>query len=475
MLQSKKENAIQNSIKKEEFYLQNTERLNKIVEYVLLCSNIVPISFLILIKVGIFPISPTIPLCFFPLTVLFFVSIHFFNRNKNFIKFVSYYGMFCCSVFCAFLGSNHLIHLFLAFSFTPFLSCLYYNKKLNLTVLIFNYFLAGFSFFLRSFEGYKMDSLQVSPLSYFLTYYIGFTVEYIFIFIISSLVSSKTCRDFENLFRIQNEKDSLILKLNNSINENLEKSAQIKVQNQKLQATQANIIKFIAKVLGSHDLFTGHHVLHTQKYVDIIARQLKKDGFYTEELTEENIYLFSTAAFLHDIGKIHIPEGILNKMGKFTDAEFKLMQCHPEEGVKLLNLFPQIEDGKFNQIAKDMCLYHHEKWDGSGYPKKISGTQIPLCARIMACADVLDALISERLYKKPFSIEEAMKIFEQSKGSHFEPCIADAVIKCKPLIFVIDEEFKNVEKNEQQAELKWWQNYHEELMMHSKDPNFTKL
>ena len=106
---------------------------------------------------------------------------------------------------------------------------------------------------------------------------------------------------------------------------------------------------------------------------------------------------------------------------------------------------------------------------------KIKGKEIPLCARIMACADVLDALISERLYKKPFSIEKAMEIFEESKGSHFEPCIADAVIACKPLIFMIDADFKQSEETEQSEELKWWTDYHNELQKLSASEDIKRI
>ena len=107
-----------------------------------------------------------------------------------------------------------------------------------------------------------------------------------------------------------------------------------------------------------------------------------------------------------------------------------------------------------------MAYCHHEKWDGSGYPNGLKGEEIPLCARIMAAADVLDALISQRLYKDPVPVDEAMVIFEKSKGLHFEPCIADAVINLKNLIKIIDEDFKTTEASTNAEELEWWMRYH---------------
>ena len=137
-----------------------------------------------------------------------------------------------------------------------------------------------------------------------------------------------------------------------------------------------------------------------------------------------------------------------------------MMKCHPEEGKKLLEFLPPIEGGRFNDIAKKMAYFHHEKWDGSGYPNGVARFDIPLCARIMAAADVLDALISQRLYKEPLSIHEAMDVFAKSKGYHFEPCIADAVINSESLIELIDKDFKTAESEENAKELEWWQRYH---------------
>jgi HD-GYP domain-containing protein (c-di-GMP phosphodiesterase class II) len=186
-----------------------------------------------------------------------------------------------------------------------------------------------------------------------------------------------------------------------------------------------------------------------------------KLGYYTNELTPGYISLFSNAAFLHDIGKIHVPEGILNKIGKFTDEEFEKMKCHTTEGKNLLEFLPMVNDGRFNEIAKQMAFYHHEKWNGTGYPNKIAGIEIPLCARIMAAADVMDALLSKRLYKEPKTIEEAIEIFESSRDTHFESCIVDAVISAKDEIVKFDKEFKLQEEESNQIEQEWWQRYHE--------------
>ena len=228
-----------------------------------------------------------------------------------------------------------------------------------------------------------------------------------------------------------------------------------------LSENQFYLMEFVAQLLGSHDLFTGRHVIHTQTYVEMIAHKLRELGYYTEELSDSTINNMKAAAFLHDIGKIHIPEGILNKNGKFTQEEFELMRCHPEEGAKLIDFLPLIDDGRFNKIAEEMTLCHHEKWDGTGYPYHLKGTDIPLSARIMAAADVLDALLSRRLYKSPIPIEEAMDVFKKSSGAHFEPCIVEAVLAIQSLIDESDHNFKETEAATNEEELACWDNYHE--------------
>ena len=156
---------------------------------------------------------------------------------------------------------------------------------------------------------------------------------------------------------------------------------------------------------------------------------------YTDVLTEENIQLYVNTAPLHDLGKIRVPDQILLKPSRFTPEEFERMKTHSLEGYNLIDEnLSGVESDEFLEIAKIMALYHHEKWNGTGYPNSVKGTDIPLCARIMAAADVLDALLSKRQYKDAMTIEQAMDIFRESSGSHFEPCIVDAVLACEDSI-----------------------------------------
>ena len=354
-----------------------------------------------------------------------------------------------------------VILISISYAFPPFVACLYYNKRLTRYTTLVCFGLAVYAYWLRSNNAALVVHGIYGRVEYFIRYVIGLIIEYAFLFALSSYMSSRTHKTMQKLIDTYDSIDVAYNQLQQRTKEMQQINDELNETNKRLDETQFKIIQFVAQCLGSHDLFTGRHVMHTQKYVEVICNELVRMGYYTEELTKKNIQLFVNAAFLHDIGKIHVPEGILNKIGKFTEEEFAMMKCHPEEGKKLLDFLPKIDDGKFNEIAKEMTYCHHEKWDGTGYPRGLVGENIPLCARIMAAADVLDALISQRLYKEPMTIDETIDVFEKSKGMHFEPCIADAVINSRKLIAIIDHDFKVSEASTNAKEFEWWQRYHQ--------------
>ena len=205
---------------------------------------------------------------------------------------------------------------------------------------------------------------------------------------------------------------------------------QIEAQNERITHMQDEIIVSFAELVEARDEGTGNHIKKTAAYVEAVARQLKKEGFYVDVLTEDYIARLKRSAPLHDIGKIAISDLILNKPGKLTDEEFEIMKTHTTEGWKILQKIIEntgdTMEAEYLKEAVEMAHYHHEKWDGSGYPTKIKGDEIPLSARIMAVADVFDALVAERVYKKPFTFEKAMTIITEGAGKHFDPNVVEA-------------------------------------------------
>lgn len=192
---------------------------------------------------------------------------------------------------------------------------------------------------------------------------------------------------------------------------------------------QFNIITMMADIVENRDGNTGGHIKRTAKYVEIIARELTRRKAFPDILTEKYVEDMIIAAPLHDIGKIHISDLILNKPGRLTDEEFAIMKTHTTAGGELLtHAIEELGESSYLKMALEMALYHHEWWNGKGYPHGISGDEIPLCARIMAVADVFDALTAKRCYKSAMPLEKALGIIREETDTHFDPVVAEAFL-----------------------------------------------
>lgn len=203
-----------------------------------------------------------------------------------------------------------------------------------------------------------------------------------------------------------------------------------------LQRTRLEIIQRLGRAAEYKDNETGHHVMRMSHYSQLIAQALGKNERWCEKLLH--------AAPMHDIGKIGIPDAIMLKPGKLTDDEFDVMKTHPRIGAEILGN----STAELMVMAKNVALYHHEKWNGSGYPERLSGKDIPLEARIVALADVFDALTSERPYKRAWSVEEACEYIHDSRGEHFDPEVVEAFDQCLPGILKIKERWQEPEESE---------------------------
>lgn len=202
--------------------------------------------------------------------------------------------------------------------------------------------------------------------------------------------------------------------------------------NQRLQEIQNKIIVSFADMVESRDDFTGQHVKRTSEYLRILVKYLAEMPEYAKILTPEMQDRMCKAAPLHDIGKIKISDVVLNKPGRLTEDEFEVIKTHTLSGGEIIEkTLTDIESDSYLKVAREMALYHHEKWDGSGYPYHLSGEEIPLCARIMAVVDVFDALTSKRVYKEAFPAEKAFRILEESSGTHFDPKIVGTFLAHK--------------------------------------------
>ena len=212
-----------------------------------------------------------------------------------------------------------------------------------------------------------------------------------------------------------------------------------------LSAIQDVTINALASLSETRDQETGNHIVRTQYYVKILADQLYLQGRYPELVTPEYITMVFKTAPLHDIGKVGIPDSILLKPGKLTYEEFEIMKTHAKLGYNAILKAEKEVDAyyPFLSAAKEITYSHHEKWDGSGYPEGLSGEDIPLSARLMAIADVFDALVSKRVYKSAMSHEEAFDIIREGKNRHFDPLLVDIMFEMQANFIKICETYKD--------------------------------
>ena len=186
----------------------------------------------------------------------------------------------------------------------------------------------------------------------------------------------------------------------------------------------------MADMVESRDSDTGAHVQKTAAYVKIIVEGLKAHGYYTEKITPKFISDVVRSAPLHDVGKINIPDAVLNKPGKLTDQEFDIMKTHTTAGKMIIeHVIDTVQGDSYLKEARNMAAYHHENWDGTGFPVGLHGEVIPLSARIMAIADSFDELTSARVYKKALPAQEALDMIREGAGNRFDPKCVEVFVE----------------------------------------------
>lgn len=222
-------------------------------------------------------------------------------------------------------------------------------------------------------------------------------------------------------------------------------------------------MRALACLAEARDTDTGHHILRTQAYVDILAHQLEHHERFADALADGRLDMVVKAAPLHDLGKVGIPDAILLKPGRLTPEEFEVMKTHAAIGADAIsqamrdalaaaddNMAAQAPGAfAFLQVAREIALSHHEKWDGSGYPAGLAGDTIPAAGRLMALADVFDALTCTRVYKKPMPIDQASQIITDGRGTHFDPDVVDAYLACRERFAEIATRFADSEAEKQ--------------------------
>ena len=310
---------------------------------------------------------------------------------------------------------------------------------------------------LRSF-GYSFLARQVSLFLGFFVLIIAvglFIAEYHLIFPVNSMAMMASAMAFDEEKKKSNSDDihsldihtgdeienlyRALCKTTDDINNYVE---DLQNKQETISRMQSGLIMVLADMVESRDKSTGDHVRKTAAYVNLILEELRREGKFSDIITDEYIDRVTSAAPLHDIGKIKVSDVVLNKPARLTDDEYEMMKRHTVEGREILKM--AIENvaytGYLGEAVK-IAESHHERWDGKGYPNGLKGDEIPLSARVMAVADVFDALVSRRCYKEPFSLEEAMDIIREGKEKQFDPDVAEAFISISEKVRKVAESF----------------------------------
>ena len=205
----------------------------------------------------------------------------------------------------------------------------------------------------------------------------------------------------------------------------------------------SEMVMSFATLVENKDGSTGGHIKRTTAYVKLLSEELRNRGYYKDFLTKDYIRNLRQAAPMHDIGKIAVPDVVLQKPGKLTPEEFDIIKRHTVDGGKIIEeTFGNLGNEEYTGMAYQVARYHHEKWNGKGYPEGLKQQEIPLCARIMAVADVFDAVSEKRCYRDAMSLDECFAIIEQGSGQDFDPLIAEVFLECREKVEQIHNEIR---------------------------------
>ncbi len=324
-----------------------------------------------------------------------------FYSDKPATKYIS---LITFQVFVTVLSLDHGLEIYISYVIVPLISMFYLKPKFSKQMALISYVCMIISIIYRSHVENPYYYQLISTKQWAMAYTTGLSIEFAINIILVNVI----------------EKHWLSF------------VADAKNQNKNIITIQNQVINAFANLIESKDLTTGKHVKRASEYVGVICHSLRRLGYYTEELDPHTIELMVAAAPLHDLGKISISDSILHKTGRLTRREHGIIQNHPIEGMRLItDNMSLIEDLEYIDIARFMALFHHEHWDGTGYPFRLIGEEIPLVARIMTAADILDALLSERPFKRAYSLEESFSFISTLSGNCLEPSIVEAILAAK--------------------------------------------
>lgn len=364
------------------------------------------------------------PIIFTLLLTAVALLLHLICKKNTYSPLTKYICLYSIELLVCFLAMTKGLCLFLSYLIVPCLSCMYYDEKFTRNVSITCYIAMAGTLVYRTLYPVPEFVGNMTKMQWILAYGSGLSIEYFICMLVIYNYSKSAHETLANLAVTFEKLEESNIK---------QQKAYISLQDKthSIQTMQKQLINGFANLVESKDPSTGEHIRRTSAYVILICTKLQEMGYYTDELTNEAVEDMVTAAPLHDLGKIGVSNTILCKPGRLTPDEFNIIKQHPSYGERLIKEnMKGVEDEAYIKTARDMALYHHERWDGTGYPIGLKEKNIPLSARIMSAADVLDALIHKRPYKEAYSLDQALEIMKAGSGTQFDPAVIRAVLAC---------------------------------------------
>jgi HD-GYP domain-containing protein (c-di-GMP phosphodiesterase class II) len=394
--------------KKEKILIENEKDANFVVARVMRITFIFFTVLFLLNVIGVFVVNKTVmTIAYIFGSLLLFLPTILLKICKEKYVFIKIVNVCVAVILMSLLSATLNYHVIVFFVFPIVISSLYFSKRLNIfaTVLTVIGVSCGelFSYFFETVRDKNWSDV------YGLVVF-GIVPRDILIIAMGSI------------FTMLSERTTSLLRKLLTAEKNLKKN-------------HKEMIIGFATLVENKDGSTGGHIKRTSIYVKLLANELRKRGYYTDILTDEYLENLYQAAPMHDIGKIAVPDVILQKPGKLTAEEFDVIKQHTVNGGKIIKeTFVRMNNHSYSRVAYEVAKYHHEKWNGNGYPKGLKEDKIPLCARIMAIADVFDAVSEKRCYRDALPLEQCFSIIEEGKGSDFEPILVDVFLDMKEKI-----------------------------------------
>lgn len=390
--------------------IENEKQANQVAAKVMRITFLIFTFIYILDVIGVFVVNLTIMTIAYAgsaiLLLLPTLLVNILKCNNTYIKYIN---VIAAAVFTTLLSVTLTYHVVVIYVYPIAIASLYFSKRLN--ILATGLTVAGVS--AGQLAAFYLDTLQDDnflTLDYVLLFGIlPRALVLIAIAAIFTMLSSRTANLLSTLLH----------------------------KEEQLSHFHNEMVMGFATLVENKDGSTGGHIKRTSTYVKLLAEELRNRGIYKDELTDaylENLY---RAAPMHDIGKIAVPDVVLQKPGKLTDEEFEIIKTHAPKGGEIIQeTFGHLENEQYTQMAYEVARYHHEKWNGKGYPDGLKRKEIPLCARIMAIADVFDAVSEKRCYREAMPLEQCFEIIAEGSGQAFEPLLVEVFLDIRDKVEV---------------------------------------